>query len=81
MYTEALVCPWDLDMSTDLVLTCIGSGLQAALAYLAMVHVEKDYLYNVPLKALELSRSETKLVSKRWQEGAVRLPSLRFTTL
>ena len=70
VHCEALVCPWDLDMSTDLVLTCIGSGLQAVFAYLAMVHVEKDYSYNVPTKALELSRSETKLVSKRWQEGA-----------
>ena len=69
VHCEALVCPWNMEMSTDLVLTCIGSGLQAVFAYLAMVDVGNNYAYRIPMKALELSRSGNKLITKRWQEG------------
>ena len=68
VHCEAMVCPWDVEMAESAVLNCIGSGLQAVYAYLAMVNVKVNQ-YTMPKHVVKLSSESTKLVEKRWQEG------------
>ena len=65
VHCEALVCPWNVQMSDAMVLNCIGSGLQAVFGYLAMVASD----WKVPEKGFELAHQREKFVEKRWQEG------------
>jgi hypothetical protein len=56
-------------MPESAVYNCVGSGLQAAFVYHAMVNTRTN-LYKMPEIALQLSRTTPKLVQKRWQEGS-----------
>ena len=71
VHCEALLCPWNIGLSTPDVINCIGSGQQAVFGYHAMADIHKNRKpYILPPHLPELARKEDKYIQKRWQEGS-----------